>query len=253
MKRIVVVLSILVMVSACATDRGLWRDARKKNTIQAYEEYLAKHPHGKFAYQARNKKRAILAEEQMWQKAKWDNAFKGYANYLSSFPRGKYAGEARRAIPKFYLLSDAQIAQINKWQRVKNPKAKRLDNVEQLLFTGANCLDSNANWTNHTRGRQVYDILKGYHSKLLTIAMTRVVLMKVNRLRILFLVVKLGVFGTQKPLNDLLLKYGNKSMAEDYINSGSKELYEGGKTWANAHGYLISTGWGSHRVGWGRF
>ena len=59
--------------------------------------------------------------------------------------------------------------------------------------------------------------------------------------------------GTQSPLNDLLMKYGDKSMAEDYINSGSKELHEGGAAWARANGYSIRAGPGSHRVGWGSF
>jgi outer membrane protein assembly factor BamD (BamD/ComL family) len=229
-----------------------WAKTQEANTVESYANYLKSYPTGRYVREAMEKK-ARLVEELVWRRTKQSDTFKGYADYLSSYPRGKYAGKARLAIPKFYLLSDAQITQIGKWQRAKNSKAKRLDNVEKLLFTGANCLNSGANWTNRSRGRQVYDILKKYNSQLLAKAMTRVVLMEIDRLRVLFLVVKLGVPGTQKPLNDLLLEYGNKSMAEDYLNSGSKELYEGGKAWASANGYWISTGWGSSRVSWGGF
>jgi hypothetical protein len=65
------------------------------------------------------------------------------------------------------------------------------------------------------------------------------------------LVVKLGVPGTQKALNDLLMEYGDEEMAEDYLNCGSNELYDGGVAWAEANGYYILTSFGSHRVSGG--
>ena len=84
-------------------------------------------------------------------------------------------------------------------------------------------------------------------------AIIKAVLTRRNRLRVLFLVVKLGIPGTQKSLNAVLFKHGSKSMCEDYLNSGSKELGDGGERWANSHGYKISSGGGSHRVSWGSF
>jgi hypothetical protein len=54
-------------------------------------------------------------------------------------------------------------------------------------------------------------------------------------------------------LNDLLLVHGDKSMAEDYLNAGSKELHDGGAAWARANGYTIKSGFGSSRVSWGSF
>jgi len=72
-------------------------------------------------------------------------------------------------------------------------------------------------------------------------------------LRALFLGVKLGIPGTEERLNGILVKHGDKRMAEDFLNSGSQKLHDGGKQWAERHGYTIHTGLGSHRVTWGEF
>ena len=52
-------------------------------------------------------------------------------------------------------------------------------------------------------------------------------------------------------LRELLLRYGNKTLAEDYLNCGRHELEEAGKEWARANGYNVGTGFGSSRVRWG--
>lgn len=43
--------------------------------------------------------------------------------------------------------------------------------------------------------------------------------MDIDRDRVLFLVAKLGITGTEDPLNDLLLQYGDKKMAEAFMRS----------------------------------
>jgi hypothetical protein len=52
-------------------------------------------------------------------------------------------------------------------------------------------------------------------------------------------------------LRELLLLYGDKALAEDYLNCGQSELDDAGQAWANSHGYNVGTGYGSHRVRWG--
>jgi len=53
-------------------------------------------------------------------------------------------------------------------------------------------------------------------------------------------------------LRSLLLRYGDKTLAEDYLNCGKEELADAAREWGRAHGYNIKTGPGSHRVRWGR-
>jgi len=127
------------------------------------------------------------------------------------------------------------------------------ENASAIILKGANCLDSEANWTDKTGGREAYNALQNMPSQTVVNALAKAVIKGKDRLRILFLAVKLGIKGTEERLSDILAKHGNKSMAEDFLNSGSSELFEGGKRWANANGYSINTGMGSHRVRWGSF
>ncbi|MBU1052926.1 MAG: hypothetical protein KKC46_03720 [Proteobacteria bacterium] len=71
--------------------------------------------------------------------------------------------------------------------------------------------------------------------------------------RLVLLAIKLGIEGSQDELVVVLLEYGDQSMAEDYLNSGSGTLEAGGRTWANLHGFDVKTVDGSHRSGWGSF
>jgi hypothetical protein len=125
--------------------------------------------------------------------------------------------------------------------------------AENLLRSGAQVMDDLGNWTDRSTARPIYDELKRMEGNTVTKAIVRKVIKDDDRLRVLFVAVKLGIAGSEQRLNDVLYSYGDKSMAEDYLNSGSQSLYEGGRRWANSHGYYISTGMGSNRVGWGRF
>lgn len=142
---------------------------------------------------------------------------------------------------------------INTLVRRGNKQVKRQKAIDALVVSGANCLDEHADWVDRSRGRQIYDILGKIDGNLVVDALVRQVLKSNDRLRVLFLGVKLGINGSQERLNGVLMKHGDKRMAEDFLNSGSQELYQGGRSWASAHGYYISAGMGSHRVGWGRF
>ncbi|MCA2669509.1 MAG: hypothetical protein IM456_20115 [Microcystis sp. M079S1] len=82
-----------------------------------------------------------------------------------------------------------------------------------------------------------------------------------NRLQVLFLGIKLGIPGSEKALNNALFRYGDEYMALDYLNCGSPELDKGGRHWAYAHGYRVTSskcGFGTGvecpgGVKWGQF
>jgi hypothetical protein len=63
--------------------------------------------------------------------------------------------------------------------------------------------------------------------------------------------IRLGDSSRIPELINLLNRFGDVSLAEDYINCGQDQLYAAGASWGSAHGYSISTGNGSHRVQWG--
>lgn len=52
-------------------------------------------------------------------------------------------------------------------------------------------------------------------------------------------------------LVELLRRYGDKRLAEDYMNCGQSKLDAAGADWARKHGYRVTSGQGSHRARWG--
>lgn len=50
---------------------------------------------------------------------------------------------------------------------------------------------------------------------------------------------------------DLLEGYGDKTLAEDYLNCGQPDLNAAARKWFYARGYSIRPGFGSHRATWG--
>lgn len=130
---------------------------------------------------------------------------------------------------------------------------REIGRADYLLHVGAGLLDGNGDWTDAAKARPIYDELKGMDGSIVTKAIVRRVTGGQDRLRLLFLAVKLGIPGSEQHLNELLQAFGDESMAEDYLNCGSQLLYEGAKRWATERGYSINAGGGSHRVAWGQF
>ncbi|MCX6308682.1 MAG: HEAT repeat domain-containing protein [Bacteroidia bacterium] len=52
-------------------------------------------------------------------------------------------------------------------------------------------------------------------------------------------------------LKVLLLRFGDVTLAEDYLNCGNAQLYDAAETWGSENGYNIGPGNGSTRVQWG--
>lgn len=163
-----------------------------------------------------------------------------------------YYNHKKEAVERLIALSADQNIRNNEGNSPFD--MSKLASAEKLIATGARCLDKHGNWTDRSTGREVYDELRSEMEMGIVIqALVRMVLKDKRRLQVLFLAVKLGLPGSERRLIDILEAYGDKKMAEDYLNCGSTALFEGAKDWANRHGYNISTGMGSHRVGWGRF
>jgi len=126
--------------------------------------------------------------------------------------------------------------------------------VDAIVVETANCLDSEAKWIHGSRSQKYYDELKYWNKPSYVInSLVRQVIVPERRLHILFLTVKLGIPGSEEKLADVLMQYGDKKMAEDYLNSGSTKLSDAGKLWAKKNGYIINAGTGSHRVYWGQY
>ncbi len=62
--------------------------------------------------------------------------------------------------------------------------------------------------------------------------------------------IRLGNESRIPEMVDLLEGYGDKRLAEDYLNCGQPDLDDAGRDWARQRGFSVGTGSGSHRATW---
>jgi hypothetical protein len=126
--------------------------------------------------------------------------------------------------------------------------------IEAKVIEVAKLLSSNGDWIEMSRARMLYNGLKALEARyLINSIVLQVIRGSTTRLQVLILAIKLGVKGSEEKLASLLMVYGDKWMAEDYLNCGSRALDTAARQWAYANRYTIMTGSGSHRATWGRF
>lgn len=126
--------------------------------------------------------------------------------------------------------------------------------IRDDIAAAASLLTIDGGWTDERKGRGLYRKLETQPHDAVVDALVLSILNDTElRLRVLILAIKLGIAKSEQQLVAVLMQFGDKSMAEDYLNSGSGALAEGGRTWANQRGYEILTGEGSHRAAWGSF
>jgi hypothetical protein len=100
----------------------------------------------------------------------------------------------------------------------------------------------------------LYEGLRAANGKAVAISLCQQVVAHPElQTRLVLLGIKLGIAGSEDELIAVLFEYGDRVMAEDYLNSGSATLADGARRWAQAHGYQVLTGFGSNRAGWGQF
>lgn len=134
-----------------------------------------------------------------------------------------------------------------------NPAAKYPEVIDWLVTSSANLLDDSANWNNSDQARKFYNTLKKIEGELVIKSLVRHLFKPEIRLRVLYLGIKLGIEGSEEELIEVLNSRGNKTMAEDFLNSGSSKLSNAATDWAKRHGYTIITVPGGPRISWGRF
>lgn len=125
--------------------------------------------------------------------------------------------------------------------------------IERLLADGAHCLDHHGDWLYEERGREVYVELRNRKPRIFNPALVRCVLGGSRQTELVYLAIKLGVFGSEKKLAGILDAYGTVPLATDYLNAGSPVLREAAELWARRHGFTIHYTPGARSLTWGRF
>lgn len=91
-------------------------------------------------------------------------------------------------------------------------------------------------------GRTVYNKLCSANPKAVKMSLCQQLLSlswnSGDQKSLILLATKLNNSGMEKDLVGVLTEYGDKCMAEDYLNYGSSLLKDAGRRWASAHGYF---------------
>jgi hypothetical protein len=159
----------------------------------------------------------------------------------------------QEALSALLLSKGADVSLLNRYG-LSPRDMTRLPEVESKVTGAAGLLSNSGSWTDRTKARVQYEQLKQLPpNEVINALVLQVIEKSPIRLRVLILAIKLGIPRSEDKLSGLLMVYGDVSMAEDYLNSGSKLLADAGRGWARAHGYNVRTGFGSHRGTWGDF
>lgn len=98
---------LAALLHGCSTVRLDWDTANAINTVEAYEEFLLKHPDSEFTAEAMKR-----VEPMRYQRALDEGSVKGLAQYLVHYPNGRYAAAIRARI-KELRCSDPDLRKKN--------------------------------------------------------------------------------------------------------------------------------------------
>src|SRR2546421_4653952 len=100
--RLALTVTLLCVMAACSREQQDWRSAEGADTIEAYGQFLERHPDSELATQARARL-AQLSEDRDWERAESADSAEGYRHFLAQHPSGKWAQEARIRLENFSL------------------------------------------------------------------------------------------------------------------------------------------------------
>jgi cell division septation protein DedD len=96
-------LALLLILPGCSAEKSDWQSAQSADTVEAYEQFISKHPQSALASEARERTKQ-LAEEKDWEKASSIDTMDSYQAFLGKYPEGKWSEEARIRIENFSVL-----------------------------------------------------------------------------------------------------------------------------------------------------
>jgi cell division septation protein DedD len=97
------VIAISILLVSCSAEKSDWQSAQSADSVEAYEQFITKHPQSALANEARTRTKQ-LAEEQDWEKATSVDTADSYQAFLGKYPDGKWSEEARVRVENFNVL-----------------------------------------------------------------------------------------------------------------------------------------------------
>ena len=97
------VIAISILLVSCSAEKSDWQAAQSADSVEAYEQFITKHPQSALANEARARTKQ-LAEEKDWEKATSVDTADSYQAFLGKYPEGKWSEEARIRVENFNVL-----------------------------------------------------------------------------------------------------------------------------------------------------
>jgi cell division septation protein DedD len=101
-KRALPVCLLLLLAVGCSREQQDWRSAESTDTIEAYTQFIQRHPESELTTEARTRVEQ-LEEEHDWAHAGSADTAEAYQRFLVQHPIGRWAQEARIRIDNFSL------------------------------------------------------------------------------------------------------------------------------------------------------
>lgn len=106
----VLLLSLLLVTLGCSSDARNYEKARQANTIEAYEDFVQKHPDSKLVEQAKAR-----AEELLLKTAESKNTLADYRSFLKKYPQSKHASEVAERMRQLVPLKGQASSKLRGW------------------------------------------------------------------------------------------------------------------------------------------
>ena len=100
------VLVVSVVFLSCNREESDWSNASTRNSIEAYKEFVQKHPDGSMVEEAMLRI-AALEEKEEWEEMLQENDIDGYRRFLEKWPNSSHGDEALRIVEEFERIQEA--------------------------------------------------------------------------------------------------------------------------------------------------
>lgn len=105
-----VLLLPLLLSTGCSRDARDYEKAQRTNTVEAYQEFIQKHPQSKFAAQAK-----AGVEELLLKAAEAKNTIADYRDFLKRYPQSKHAPEVAERMRQLVPLKGQAASKLRGW------------------------------------------------------------------------------------------------------------------------------------------
>lgn len=132
-----------IRAAMAADEAQAWDDAARRNTKEAYSEYLAKFADGKHAQEAKKAKQGL--DDKMWEELQKNLTEAGLKEYKTLFPNGKHVAECDALLEDMPWLETKRrntIAAYEEYQRQHPGKH------EAEIRAAINALSDDNDWHN---------------------------------------------------------------------------------------------------------